>query len=210
MKFRKSRLSAIFQCKKVYKLWGEIQGEILENFSDLNYYFLYMIQRRWTDQQLCDSVKNSTSIRQVLSRLCLTESGGNYAQIKTRIAKLGIDASHITGQAWNKGLKFRPKKTAPLKELLVNNSEYQSYKLKLRLFQEGIKLAQCEECGWNRRSKDGRLPLELHHVNGNRRDNRIENLQILCPNCHSLKSWYRGRNRRASGGIGRRSTLKKL
>ncbi|MGB4076287.1 MAG: HNH endonuclease [Minisyncoccia bacterium] len=39
------------------------------------------------------------------------------------------------------------------------------------------------------------MPVELDHVNGDRHDNRIENLRILCPNCHSLKPTHRGRNK---------------
>ena len=38
------------------------------------------------------------------------------------------------------------------------------------------------------------IPLELHHVNGNNKDNSLENLQLLCPNCHALTSNYRNRN----------------
>jgi hypothetical protein len=54
----------------------------------------------------------------------------------------------------------------------------------------------CEECGWNKRAADGRLPLELHHVNGNKQDNLLENLVILYPNCHSLKDNHRGLSKR--------------
>ncbi|KKQ13143.1 MAG: hypothetical protein US27_C0015G0001, partial [Candidatus Moranbacteria bacterium GW2011_GWF1_36_78] len=49
-------------------------------------------------------------------------------------------------------------------------------------------------CGWHKVSKDGRLPLELDHINGDSKDNRIKNLRVLCPNCHSLKPTHRGRN----------------
>ncbi len=52
-------------------------------------------------------------------------------------------------------------------------------------------------CGWNKTTKDGRLPLELDHINGDSRDNRLTNLQILCPNCHSLQPTHRGLNKKA-------------
>ena len=49
-------------------------------------------------------------------------------------------------------------------------------------------------CGWAKISIDGRIPLELDQINGNRHDNRLENLRILCPNCHSLQITHRGMN----------------
>ncbi|MEX2398487.1 MAG: HNH endonuclease [Candidatus Saccharimonadales bacterium] len=57
-----------------------------------------------------------------------------------------------------------------------------------------MKLPKCELCGWDKRSIDGRTPVELDHINGDRYDNRLENLRVLCPNCHSLQPTHRGRN----------------
>ena len=90
--------------------------------------------------------------------------------------------------------KGRPKFAGrkPIGYWLTSNSPTSIYQLKLRLWRDGLKPQYCEECGWAQRAEDGRLPLEMHHINGDSYDNRLENLSILCPNCHSLKSDHRG------------------
>jgi len=153
-----------------------------------------MKSRKWTEKQLKEAAKQATSIRQVLHLLGLREAGGNYSQIKKYLDFYKIDSSHFTGTAWSKGLKGIGKPRIPLEKILVKNSTYQSYKLKKRLFTGGLKFPKCEECGWAHKNSDGYLPLELDHINGDHMDNRIENLRILCPNCHSLKPNHRGRN----------------
>lgn len=165
--------------------------------------------RTWSEHQLRFAASQATSIRQILRLLGLREAGGNYAQIKKYLIKYKLDISHFTGQTWNKGLKGIGKPRIPLEKILVKNSDYQSYKLKKRLIFLGLKPAECQECGWARKSDDGRIPLELDHINGDRLDNRLGNLRILCPNCHSIQPTHRGLNRRrASGVIGNRATLK--
>ncbi|MDP3697390.1 MAG: HNH endonuclease, partial [Candidatus Taylorbacteria bacterium] len=103
--------------------------------------------------------------------------------------------AHFKGMGWNKGLRGIGKPFIPLEKILVRDSTYQSFKLKGRLFKAGLKNPECELCKWAQQTQDGRLPLELDHVNGDRHDNRLENLRILCPNCHSLQVTHRGRNR---------------
>jgi len=155
-----------------------------------------MKQRSWTEKQLKKAVIKATSYRQVLSRLNLREAGGNYSQIKKYIKEYELNIEHFKGKGWNKGmhLPFEPK--ILIEKILVKDSSFQSYKLKKRLFREGFKKPICEQCGWAEKTKEGRIPLELHHINGNPRDHRIKNLIILCPNCHSLKPNYRGLNKR--------------
>ena len=158
-----------------------------------------MKAKSWTIEQLVKAAKNSTSIRQVLHKLGLKEAGGNYAQIKKYLDLYKINTTHFKGKAWNKGMKYSLPSKTPLKKILVKNSNYQSYKLKSRLFREGLKEKKCEICSWAEKSPDGRIPLELDHINGDSKDNRLENLRILCPNCHSLQLTHRGRNRKSTG-----------
>jgi hypothetical protein len=156
-------------------------------------------KRSWTDEQLVFSVKNSFSIRMVLIDLKLVPAGGNYDQIKKRIKELSLVTDHFTGSRWNVGIRRKQTRYGQsLSDLLTENSNFQSHKLKNKLFKEGIKEQRCELCGWCEVSVDGRTPVELDHLNGNHSDNRIENLRVLCPNCHSLQATHRGRNKKTA------------
>ncbi len=156
-------------------------------------------RKSWTDIELQEAVKSNKSIRAVLKTLHLVPAGGNYAQINQRITELKLDISHFTGKGWNAGWKFDPRKPAQaLDQIIVENSTYQSHKLKKLLFANGIKKPLCELCGWAEMSIDGRIPVELDHINGVHTDNRLENLRILCPNCHSLQTTHRGRNKKVA------------
>jgi 5-methylcytosine-specific restriction endonuclease McrA len=152
---------------------------------------------RWTDDELRIAVKSSGSYRQVIYKLGLIPAGGNYVHVIRKVKELGLDVAHFHGKGWNKGWKFDPRKPkTPLKEWLVKGSTVQSFTLKRRLLQGGIKHPICELCGWSEKAMDGRIPIELDHINGQKDDNRIENLRILCPNCHSLQSTHRGKNKK--------------
>ena len=151
------------------------------------------MRHSYTESDLREAVKTSTSIRQVLQKLNVVAAGGNYETTKRRIQKCGIDTSHFTGQGHYRG-KTHNNHTRPLTEILVSDKLYSSHKLKLRLIREGLKEHKCEMCGiteWNGQS----TPIELDHIDGNRYNNTIENLRILCPNCHAQTDTYRGRNK---------------
>lgn len=150
-----------------------------------------------TREEYEDAIRNAKSIAQALRNLGIKDRGGNYRIIKNAIDKYEIDTSHFTGQGWNVNLNFNPNPKTKTEDLLVENSNYNSYKLKKRLISEGYKEKRCECCGlteWQGKE----IPLELHHINGDNNDNRIENLEILCPNCHAQTDNYRGRNKSAS------------
>lgn len=156
-----------------------------------------MQPRKWDPLLLPEIVKGSRSLRETLGKLGLRQAGGNYTQLKKYLELMQIDTSHFTGKGWNIERLNLVHEKALLSDIMVKNSSYQSYKLKKRLFQESLKTERCEKCGWAEKATDGRIPLELHHINGNRTDNRLENLQVLCPNCHSLQPNHRGKNIKA-------------
>lgn len=149
-----------------------------------------------TKEQLEQAVRNNLSIAGVCRDLEIRPVGGNYKTLKAKFKEFNIDISHFTGQGWNQGKRFKKlKKNIPLDEILVENSSYLSTtSLKKRIIKEGLKIHKCEICNitnWN----DKVITLELDHVNGNNTDNRIENLRILCPNCHSQTSTFRGKTK---------------
>jgi hypothetical protein len=152
---------------------------------------------KWTDAELREAIATSRSVRSTIGKLGLVPAGGNYDQVRRRIRELALDTAHFTGTGWRRGLKFPDEPRVPLEQLLVAGRWTSSQKLKQRLIRLGLKPAACELCGWAQRSPDGRLPIELDHINGDHDDNRIENLRILCPNCHSLQPTHRGSNHRS-------------
>ena len=157
-----------------------------------------MKRRSWSASDLREAVAKSRSFRQALKFLNLKPAGGNYSQIKKYIREYNVDNGHFKGRGWNKGLTGFSIPRVSLEKILVRDSSFQSFKLKLRLFNAGLKPQYCERCGWAKKTQDGYLPLELDHINGNPRDNRLKNLQVLCPNCHSLTPTHRSRKRKAA------------
>ena len=153
-----------------------------------------MKTKKWNRVDLEKAVLDSFSIRQVIIQLGLKPAGGNYQQVSRAIVDCSIDISHFKGKGWNRGLTMDGVPRVLLSDILKVGSTFQSFKLKKRLIKVGLKEEKCELCGWSEVSVDGRIPLELHHINGISKDNRLENLKILCPNCHSLQASHRGRN----------------
>jgi hypothetical protein len=152
-----------------------------------------------TDDEFRQAVAESLSVAQVLGRIGLVPAGGNYKTVHARIAKLTLDTSHFTGAAWNQGERYKSfGRKALLSEIMVENSLHNfTHGLKKRMLQENVKAWRYEDCGlamW----KNQPVPLELYHRNGINNDHRLENLQLLCPNCHALTENYRGKNQAKS------------
>lgn len=142
---------------------------------------------KYTKEELIEAVASSTSIRQVLLKLNVAPQGGNYRVVQGYIKKLQLDTSHFKGQGWNKGENFGPKR--PISDYLSNKFSITSHKLRIRLIKEGFFEHKCYQCNntiWNNKP----IPLELEHIDGNHSNNSLDNLILLCPNCHAQTSTY--------------------
>ena len=151
-----------------------------------------MGRKQYDISELRDIVSSSKSLAGVLRALGLRPVGGNYRTIKRLLADNDIDISHFTGQGWNVGLGFKPNRLVADADIFVRDSQYKcSWRLRER-YKKYTGINHCENCGL-RLWLDKPIPLEIHHVNGDNTDNRLENLRLLCPNCHAFTDNYRGR-----------------
>lgn len=143
----------------------------------------------WSKEQIENAVKSSDSYSEVLRKMEIPVQGNNTKTLKDKIEQYNIDISHFTFKKQYESIKDL--KYVPVDEYLNNSKSIHSSKLKNKLIKEGLKENKCEICGiseWNGKP----IICQLHHINGDNTDNRLENLQILCPNCHSQTENYCG------------------
>lgn len=132
------------------------------------------------------AILETSSMRQAAELLDMP-----FSSFKRKAIKLGLYKTNQGGRGISKPA---PSRSIPLEEILDGkHPQYQSNKLRLRLIKEGIKDHQCESCG-NSEWMDQPISLEVDHINGISNDHRLENLRILCPNCHAQTETYRGKN----------------
>ncbi len=155
---------------------------------------------KWTRQVLERAVAASTNTCEVLRHLGLEVVGGHHTHISRRIKTYGIDTSHFRvptrrGQAW------RPRTPEGLlvEQPAAHARRIASDRLKWAMRAVGVE-ERCALCGTEPLWRGRPLPLEVDHIDGDWRDNRIGNLRFLCPNCHSTTDNYRGRGKRMSKG----------
>ena len=129
-------------------------------------------------EELEQLVKTSNSFSEILRKQNKSISGTAIKILKDKLDSYEISYLFLNEISISK-------KQIPLNEILVENRNYKSSNLKKRLIKEGLKEDKCEICGCSNEWNGKPLTLQLDHINGNHSDNRIENLRIVCPNCHS-------------------------
>jgi hypothetical protein len=150
---------------------------------------------RFTETDLRDAVAASASYSETLRRIGLRPAGGNAGTIKKYIEAWNISTAHFDPYAASRGRQMRNARK-PLVEILVEHSTYHRGHLKQRLYDEGLKQPFCEQCGQGEQWRGRRMAMILDHINGVGDDHRLENLQIVCPNCAATLDTHCGRQNR--------------
>ena len=147
--------------------------------------------RSWTDDQLLAAYPKATSLSDLACLLGISpSSGGGRKAIWDSMQHLDLCTEDLAS---------RPRRIAqrlPLEDLLVARSSWRgsSSRLKARLVLAGLLVSRCAMCGLESVWEDKPLTLQLDHVNGDHYDNRVGNLRLVCPNCHSQTETFAGRN----------------
>lgn len=123
-------------------------------------------------------VNTSESLSEILRKQGKAKSGAALKVLKNTLEAYNIDYGNLD-------FTYTQRKVYSLNEKLQKGTNPTPQKLKQQLINEGLKEDKCEICGqlpeWNGKT----LVLQLDHINGDHYDNRIENLRIVCPNCHT-------------------------
>lgn len=170
--------------------------------------YICNMKTKYTKDILESIVINSETISEVVRKITKKDKvhGSMIAFVKAKLIKYDIDFSHFKGNKWCLG-KINPTGVAITKNEFIENylgmnpkKKTSSSRFKSYLFKFGLKVNSCEKCSvedlWNG------VPIinQLDHIDGNTLNNKLENLRILCPNCHSQTPTFTGRNNGGSQG----------
>lgn len=137
-------------------------------------------------EQACSS---STSMSEAICKLGLRAAGANFKRLKEACLEFSIDVPQYDTS------KYNFKNILPLEDVLIENSTYKRSNLKRRLISNSYLEYKChgKNCEITKEWLGSPISLQLEHINGIFNDNRLENLTLLCPNCHSQTATFAGK-----------------
>jgi hypothetical protein len=152
-------------------------------------------------EKLREVVLNVKSAAEACRKLNLNDNGGNLTRLKKLVESKDIDTSHWTSQLWSKGKTCIDDVRIPSKEnsydkIFCKNSKVNPTVIKKIVITKNLLIYKCAICGIDPMWNGAELRLQMDHINGIRTDNRLENLRMLCPNCHSQTDTYCSKNRK--------------
>lgn len=148
------------------------------------------------EKKICDIIKSSNNLNCVCAALGKRATNNNYSKLRKIIKKYNIDTSHFKYSGCTGAKKKRTKD-----DYFVKDSKIATSIIKEKLFEFNLKPRKCEKCGrtkWVIDDVDYPIPLQVHHIDGDRSNNELSNLMILCPNCHTFTDNYCGKNHKKS------------
>jgi len=135
-------------------------------------------------------VRDSKSIKESLIKMGYNTPSNFYRMFNKYLDLYKTSTNHFSGEVKNrsKGWKNEEVFVEDFKGSINGNM------LKKRLYAGGLKSPICELCNQDENWKTGKISLILDHINGNNKDNRVENLRIVCPNCDATLPTFKSRN----------------
>lgn len=159
-----------------------------------------MTKTDWKDKdKLAAAIADSSTMKEILAKLGLRPAGGNYKQLKAWAATHNLS---IPVFDYVESVKQAQAKNRIPHELIfcVNSTYSNRSHIKDKMRALGIEF-KCAECGIGEIYNSKKLTLQLEHKNGVYNDHRMENLALLCPNCHSQTSTFAGRQKKYKGEL---------
>jgi hypothetical protein len=150
---------------------------------------------KFTEDEARAAIAGALCWSDALRTLGLRTAGGNHRTLQRWSARWGIDASHFDANAVRRRTLGRA--PTPLDEILIERSPFGRQTVKRRLLEAGLKQPVCELCGQGELWQGRRMAMILDHINGVADDHRLENPQMVCPNCAATLETHCGRQNRS-------------
>lgn len=168
------------------------------NFDFNNFPKKYLMHSIFNNKEKLEkAIKISYSYTDVIKLFSENIAAGHYISLKKYIKLFNIDIAHFAQNQYRLSKNY--KRVIPNDEIFIKNSLVHVTTVKKRILQDNLIEYKCagKDCGITDNWHGHKITLQLEHKNGDRTDNRLENLEFLCPNCHSITLTWGSRNKKS-------------